>query len=206
MNKQKTLSLMLLLAGIVIGIIISFLIGAIISCIDPGTELTEHLKTFGDIKVWAQKPLVVEDEQIPEGFYQEAHKVLLMTKDAIPFLMIHQDKEGEISNLYLLRGNYDPVLTMQPSKTPGKWVLASYGMSDGAGKPIGDTLIDIDFNGSFDFKILTDDTGNLLSRSIFLDGVWEEVDKCSLEAKGAAIGQTRYVFDPNFGWQRDYDD
>jgi len=201
MSKKKTSSLMILLAGIVIGFVILLSIGAILSWIDPGTELTGHFKTFGDIKVSAQKSLVVEDENIPEEFYQEAHKVLLMTKDAIPFLMIHQDKEGKISNLYLLRGNYIPVLTLEPSKTPGKWVLASYGVSDGTGKPIGDTFIDIDFNGSFDFKIFTDDTGNLLSRSIFLDGVWQEADKCNIEAKRVAIGQSRYVFDPNFGWR-----
>ena len=203
MNKQKTSSLMILLAGIAIGIVILLSIGAILSWIDPGTELTGHFKTFGDIKVSAYKSSVVEDEKIPEEFYQEANKMLLMTKDNIPFLMIHQDKEGEISNLYLLRGNYDPVLTMQPSKSPGKWFQASYGMSDGTGKPIGETFIDIDFNGSFDFKILMDDIGNLLSRSIHLDGVWEEVDKCNINAKRAAIGQSRYIFDPNLDWRHE---
>jgi len=192
---------MLLFAGIVIGIVVVLLFGAILSHIDLGTELTKHPKTFGDIKVWVQKPLIAEGEQIPEGFYQEVHKMLWMTKDDVPFLIIAQNKEGEISGLYLVRGKNKPILTMNPSNTPGKWVRTTYGNSDGAGSPIGDTFIDIDFNGSFDFKFAMDSTGNLLSRSIFMDGSWEKINQCNLKAKKAAIGQTIYVFDPNLGWQ-----
>lgn len=203
-NKRKrTLStIKLLLVGIVIGIAITLLFGAIVSYLE-GDDLLMEPKTFGSIKIWAQKPKVAKDAEVPKGFYQEDAKELWMTKDDIPFLLITQNEAGKISHLYLLKNKNQPVLFMDPLSSPGKWGYATYSGADLTGKPVGDVFRDIDFDGHFDFKLALDSAGKRISRSIFINGSWQEVSSCSVREKRAAIGQTRYTFDPNSGWQRE---
>lgn len=204
MKNRKTLFTMIILViGTVIGVAIFLPTGTLLGYVESAKSLSPQPKTFGDIKVWAQKPLVAEGTEVPTGFYQEAHTLLWMTKDDIPFLMISQNEAGKTTGLYLLKNKDEPVLCLEPSSSPGKWSYAKYSGGDGTGKPLGDVFIDIDFDGHFDFKLALDGGGNFISRSIFVDGSWRKVDRCSIKAKRAAIGQIMYSFVPVFGWQQE---
>jgi len=201
---RRTLSTIInLFLGVAIGFAIALLIGLIRVHAEGGKPLMSP-RTFGNIKIWAQKPEVAEGTEVPSGFYQEANKMLWMTKDDTPFLMITQNEAGKIDRLHLLKNKDEPVLFMTSLNSPGKWGRATYSCGGGTGKPVGDALIDIDFDGRFDFNLVVDNEGRRVSRSIFTDGVWQKVDRCSIKQMKAAIGQTWYTFDPNTGsWQRE---
>lgn len=204
MKKGKILfAVIVLLIGIVIGIAISLSTGAILSCKYHSTMLTSRHKTFGDIKIWAQKPLVAEDVDVPSGFYQEAHKLLWMTKNDVPFLMISQNEAAKTTGLYLLKNKDEPILCLEPLGPPGRWGRAKYSGGNGTGKPVGDVFVDIDFDGHFDFKLVFDSDGKRISRSMFVDGSWQKVDRCSIKNMKVAIGEKIYIFDPNSGWRKE---
>ncbi len=189
--------------GIIIGALIIFAIGIIMVRLGNSTELTIKHKTFGDIEIWAQKPVIPNGEKVPVDFYQEANQILWMTKSGAPFLMISKDVNDKISGMYLLKNKDEPVLTLEPLNPTGKWREASYSYCR-KGKPVGDALIDIDFDGRFDFKVVTDSNGNRISRSIFFNGDWQNVDYFNLEKMRAALDEKEYLFDPNSGcWLED---
>lgn len=190
--------------GIVIGIAISLLIGAILCYVDPWTSLTSHPKTFGDVKVWVQKPNLPADINVPDELFQEDSKELWMAKDDVPFLVISQNEGGKTNRLYLIKNKDNAIFWMDPLSTPGKWGYATYDGTHGNGKPLaGEVFIDVDFDGRFDFKLALDDNGKPISRSILVDGVWQKIDHCSFEARTAIAGQISYTFDPNSGWQKE---
>ena len=154
-------------------------------------------RTFGDIKVLSREPFGGEG-----GEGQNIYKTLMMTKDDIPFLTINQNEPGKIDVLVLLNDREEAVLSMKPLAASGKWGQIMYGKSNEAGNLVGDVFVDIDFDGQFDVKHVMDDNGKRLSVSIFIDGSWQEVDRCSVKEMRADIGQTRYTFDPNSGWRK----
>jgi hypothetical protein len=189
--------------GTIIGAIVLFAVSIIIVRLGYTTELTSRHQTFGDIELWAQKPIIPNGEEVPIDFYKE--RILWMTKDGAPFLMIAKDANNKIHGLYLLKNKDEPVLTLEPLASPGKWGKASYSNCK-KGKPIGDVFIDIDFDGRFDFIVVTDSNGNQISRSIFFNGDWQIVNRFSLEKMKATVGETEYLFDPNSGcWLEDRD-
>ena len=179
------------------------MIGALLSSSDPSLPLTSNPRTFGDIKVWAQKPLVPEDSIVPERFYKEMHKQLWMSKNNTPFLMISQDVNNNTTGLYLLKDKDRAILCLNSTNNTGEWHWSSYGIADSLGTPKGNTLIDLDFNGNFDFKIITDNNGNLVSRYIRLEDSWQKIEKCNLEEAIVFTGHNYYKFDPNIGeWRQ----
>ena len=189
--------------GTVIGIIGLFAVGVIMVHLGYATELTSRHKTFGDIEIWAQKPVIPKGEEVPVDFYHKADEILWMTKDDAPFLMIAKDINGKISGMYLLKNKDEPVLTLEPSNFPRKWGKASYSNCR-KGKPVGDVFIDIDFDGCFDIKVVTDSSGNRISRFIFINNNWQIVDHLSLDKMKAGVGETKFLFDPNSGfWLED---
>lgn len=203
MKKRKSI-MIAFFAGVIVGIVIVFALGAIAYYLDPGTSLTADPKTFGDIKVWTQKPIPAEGVEAPVDIAQELHRQLWMTKDDVPFLMISQGKAGQITCLFLLRGPEEAVLSLDPSDTPGKWCNAVYSRSTEAGHPIGDVYVDINFDGSFDLKVIVDQKGNRVSRSMFIDGTWIQIDSYRREENRVVLGRRTYLFDPNSGlWQEE---
>jgi len=204
MKKSKTTSSTLsCLLGIAVGIAIAFFVVAILAYVTPGTELTGKAKTFGDIKVWVQKPLDVESGEVRGVFYQDADNMLWMTKNDIPFLMITQNEGGKINRLYLLKNKEEPILYMDSLSSPGKWGNATYSGVDLTGKRTGNAFKafkDIDFNGHFDFKLDLDASGQYI-RFIFVDGSWQKVNRCSPKKRIAKIGQTSLIFVDGV-WQR----
>jgi len=179
--------------GVIVGLGIAVLAGAILYYIEPDTLLTECPKTFGDIKVWAFEPTDLEEDE-------DVDKSLVMAKDDIPFLYIFQNEAGEISSFHLSSGPQKSVFHMTPQSTPGKWGQARYSKGNGTGHLVGNGFTDIDFDGQFDFKFVLDDNGKRISRSIFIDGVWQKIDRCNTDDMIAVSGQTKYIFEPNSGW------
>lgn len=188
--------------GMVTGVILIFVIAAIMVHFGYAVELTTLHKTFGDIEVWAQKPIISEGEEVP-GFYQKDGKELWMTKDGKPFLMIIKDVNDKIRVLFLLKNEDEHVLTLEPLDVPGKWGKAMY-TNLRKGKPVGDMFVDLDFDGRFDVKAVTDSNGSRVSHSIFINNNWQIDDYFSLEEMKARVGGTKYLFDPNSGcWLED---
>ncbi len=161
-------------------------------------KLTNQPRTFGDIKIWAGSPADVGSAPNPD-----VDKILVMEKDDTPFLTIHKNKAGQINGLYLLKSTTkEPVFFMSPLKKPGKWGRATYSQSTGTGFASGVIFMDIDFDGCFDFKMVLDDNANLVSRSIYLDGQWQQMDRANVDSMKAVREKTWYTFDPNTGfWQ-----
>jgi hypothetical protein len=188
--------------GMVTGIILIFVVSTIMMRLGYTRELTTLHRTFGNIEMWAQKP-ITEGEEVPADFYQKVGKELWMTNDGLPFLAIIKDVNDKISGLYLLKNKREAVLMLDPSDVPGKWKNAFYSNCRN-GKPVGDAFRDMDFDGRFDYKLVTDSNGSRVSRSIFINGDWQIVDYFNSEEMKAKVGSTKYLFDPNSGcWLED---
>jgi hypothetical protein len=183
------------LIGIGIGVIFTCLCVQYLALF--GTRLTSNPKVFGDVKIWAQKPNVVSNEQVPEGFFQKCAEELCMTKHDKPFLRIGRNENEEIGALYLVKDACSPVLFMTSAEN-GKWKDATYS-KDVGGRPVGDIFVDIDFDGQFDVKLVVNQESKCVSRSIRIDDSWHEVDKLNREQRIAKINETIYCFDPNIG-------
>ncbi len=178
-------------AGIVVGIVICLAIGAILCYIEPGVDLTDSPGTFGDIKVRAKKPSDVEEILTELGI----HRTLLMTKNKDLLLMVTQNEAGENIDLSLFDNTEYPIFKIEFLNTLGKWGLAGY-----AGRNKGDFFVDIDFDGHFDVKYVSDDNGKIISANIFINDKWQWVNNCRANERTAILGETKYIFDPNSGW------
>ena len=191
-----------LFMGIGIGSVATFILFVIIGCfIDSDTLLTDEPVVFGDIKIWVEEPLIIDGTKVPSGLYQGSHRKLWMTKDNIPFLMISQNEAAKTAGLLLLKNEHQPILCLDALEYPGQWGQAIYSSGgEEIDKPVGDVLVDIDFDGHFDFKLVFDYDGKNISRSIFIDKAWHEVEHCSIEQGKAVIAEEIYTFDPNSGW------
>jgi hypothetical protein len=188
-KSTKKSKLLLFFVGIFVGFIITLMFGWLMSYIDPSfLELTSSPRSFGSINI-----SVVSDE--PDSI-----KMLLMTKDDIPFFAIDADKSGEIKGLSLIKDGKGALsFTLRPSDVPGKWERAIYANENKNGKFNGEMYVDINFDGQFDVKHVFDDNGQKVSCHIYTQGIWTQVDSGDLS--NALSGQTEYHFDPNLGWQ-----
>jgi len=201
-KKSVSTNVFVFFVGIAVGISV-FLVFWLFLGGAGSTVLSGRPVTFGNVKIWAQKPVFAEGAEVPEGFYQKNAKELWMTKDDILFLFMTQDDSGKVGKLYLCKSDAEPVLYMISSDSSGRWGRATYSKSTKAGHAVGDAFIDIDFDGRFDFKMVLDDEGNRISRSIYIDGSWRKVDQSDVDKFKAAVGQTLYTFDLRTGsWQQ----
>ena len=178
-----------------IGFAICLLSGGILSYIDPGTELNKP-KKFGNVKIWIDEAVRAEDRET-----YDISKMMLITKDNIPFAAVSMDKAGEVKAFSLLmekdkKGRI--FFTMTASAEPGKWERGIYG-GGGADYTTGEMYVDINVDSRFDTKNIFDDTGEKISREIYIDQIWKQVDHCDYEH--AKSDETMYVFDEDSGWQ-----
>lgn len=191
-NRKIVSSTIIFLVGVFVGMAIALLVGAILCYIDPGVDLTDSPGTFGDIKVWAQKPPDVE------GMAElGVDKILRMTKNKDLLLMVTQNEAGENIDLSLFDNTEYPIFKMEFLNTPGKWGHAGYAGHN----MVGDFFFDIDFDGHFDAKYVRDDNGEFISANIFFNGEWQRVNSCRAKDMVAVLGETKYIFDPNSGWR-----
>lgn len=196
MKSQRPLSkVIVLLIGMCVGITVTVFAGAILSYLDPGTLLTSRPKIFGDIKIFVYEPNALEATML-----HDITKTMVMTKSDTPFLSIAMDRAGKISNLSLLDGDSKLRFTMTASSELGKWEDAIYAGGGGTGRTTGGMYVDIDFDGHFDVKNVFDDSGKKISQHIYMDGIWQQVDRCNFEK--AVSGEARYVFTASSGWHR----
>lgn len=197
MKGQKTLStIKLLLVGIAIGFASTILFGLVLYCIE-GDELSMDPKTFGNIKVWVQETPSAEDTMA-----LDVSKMMFMAKADVPFLSVRMDKDGQVAHLSLLNEKGRVCLTMMASTGPDKWERVIYAGGDGNGNyTVGEMFVNINFNGHFDAKHVFDDTGKKVARYIYIGHIWKQVNRCN--DRKAALGQTKYTFDPNSGWRKE---
>ncbi len=192
MKKRKILlTIIILFIGIVIGFILLLFFGAIMSYIDPGTELNKP-KKFGDVKIWTVEVASIENRET-----YDLSKTMVMTKDNFPFAEVAMDKAGKVKAFTLLGKPGEILFTMTASTEPGKWEYAIY--AGGDDYPTGEGFTDINVDGHFDVKTIYDDTGKRLSREIYVDRTWKQIDHW--DPNQAKSGETTYVFDEESGWQ-----
>lgn len=173
--------------GIVVGIIVSLSIGAVLYYLEPDTLLPDHPKTFGDIGILVEN--YEEDE--------EPNKIMLMTKNKIPFFYADQNKDRKVTEIAIVGKNESIRLTMKATEEPSGWKNVTYGCVT-ADYTKGERYFDINFDGQFDVKYFFDDTGALISKHIYLDKAWEKVER--LEKGKAILDQKTYVFSNDSGW------
>ena len=191
-GKVSLVIIVTLLIGIVIGFAIALSIGVVFHHLEPDTLLTDRPKTFGDIEIWALKSENNKEDEDP-------YKTLIMKKTEIPFFYAAQNKDGKVTEIAIVGENNSIRLSIKSSEETGGWKTAIYGCTKGYTK--GEQYVDIDFDGQFDAKNIFDNQGELLSKWIYSDGIWQKVDY--LDDGKAILGQTRYVFDANSGWRED---
>lgn len=189
-EEKKSSRLSIMFTGIVIGMVIVWVLGAIISYYDPGTELTRNVKKFGDIKIQALEPSDSEEDQ-------NIDKIMLMRKNRVPFLYAETDKFEKVTNIAITAGQENVCLSFKTSDQPGKWKEAIYG-SIKDHNTVRELYYDINFDGQFDGKRIFN-AGQPISRQIHINGIWVEVE--GLSNAEAIAGEMTYIFDPNSGWE-----
>jgi hypothetical protein len=194
MEKRK---IVCCLISFLAGIVISFIVLIIAFIADTHAGKTVPLSTprfFGDIKIWVEKAPANQEENY------DVSEVMYLAKAGKPFLMVDMNKDGKVVSLSLLEGEAMR-FTIKASDKPGKWENGIYG-GGGYGYTTGEGYVDINFDGHFDIKNIFDDTGRKVSRSIYVNGVWQQVDRCDFTK--ALSGQINYAFDPNSGcWRQE---
>lgn len=178
--------------GIIIGIAISLIAGAIISHIDPGTSLTQKKKIFGDVKIYTVRAADNEFLQT-----QGVEKMLVMEKNGDIFLYASENKDGRVTGVYILNPSLnkkEPVLILNLDND--RW-YTYYSKAMVSGYPVGEVCMDADFDGHFDAKLVADGNDNSISRLILIDGQWCEVESYNVQAGEATAGTQNYIFDPN---------
>lgn len=191
MQKRRVLIFCLgLLAGIAIGFGIAILIGAIARYRDSGTPFAGP-KTFGEVKV-----AVADMSNDANCNSDNIPYMMLITRAGTPFLAIGFDTTGRVKNVSVVGEENTMRFTMNAREGLPGWKNAMYGRQIEAKHTVGEVYIDNNFDGQFDTKVLRDDSGQKISRSIYLDGTWKEIDRDT----DLFDPNSAYIFDPNSGW------
>ena len=196
----RTNGVFIAVTAFALGVLAVLGLGAVVVYFGVGAQLGAKPKVFGNVKVWAQKPVIQEDADLPNGYEEEHAGELWMTMDDVPFLMISKDKQGHVSGLYLLKEGKVPVVVLEPGGASGKWCNLNYSRGSGTEpKPTGSVLIDIDFDGAFDAKIDLDEGSAVKRRLVRIDGQWETAN-LSLERREAISSGRLYQFGSTGNW------
>jgi hypothetical protein len=182
-------NLLCFVLGVLLSAIVLILLGTYCNYMDPYTIMRGHPKIFGDLKI----------RTVEENDDKEINCYLVMLKDDKQFFYAQKNKENKVTDVAIVGANNSIRLSIKSSEETGGWKTAIYGCTKGYTK--GEQYVDIDFDGQFDAKNIFDNQGELLSKWIYSDGIWQKVDY--LDDGKAILGQTRYVFDANSGWRED---
>ena len=178
------------LSGLIVGLLFGIPIGCMttIAIIGAAQHLKENPRVmkFGDITISA-----ITQRDANDQFAEE----LLMTKDGNPFLWASRNSLGKVTDLSLANGKEEVILTLKASHEPSKWISARYGSSD----LIGESYQDTDFDGHFDIKVMFDSNVKALSRYIYFNGIWKQVD--GFQKQKAFLGSDVFIFHIGSGWQ-----
>jgi hypothetical protein len=174
----------------VIGLTLAVITGAVLEHLDAGT-LLRHPKNIGDIKIIPFGPKTAPNNAPDGGF--------TMTKDGERFFYAAIGSNDKITDVAILRGK-DIFFTMATSKRSGNWIGTTYGFCHN-GRDVGEHYMDLNFDGQFDLKGFYNDKGELISKYIYINQDWIKVDWEKPAEHAAGVGQTKFIFDPNSGWQ-----
>jgi hypothetical protein len=192
-EKNMEHSIRLKLTFTLIGILLGFLIGCVVtfSIMRIPKQSTENprIMKFGDITISALVPSDANDMYAEE---------LTLTKNDRPFLWASRNSLDEVHNLFLIDGPHNFILSLEASKELGEWKYASYGSFDLKSEQ----YIDINFDGQFDIKMVLDKDGEILSRHIYYEGVWKQIE-ISQQHHKAVSGTDIFTFDNAYGWRLD---
>jgi hypothetical protein len=166
------------------------LVGAILGALGPEQEYPRRLR-FGDITVFSDRATQKADDPI------KIAEELLLTRNERPFLYAGTNAEGKATTLCFVNAHKDVILTWKPSAQPGGWTDACYGREENHVR-VGEHYRDIDWDGSFDVRLVYDRTGGLRSCAIYRQGEWQPVDR--VQGQRAFAGEEVFSFDPKAGW------
>ncbi len=194
MKSQRGLSTIKLLAvGIAIGIAITILLGLIL-CYVEGDPLSIEPKTFGDVKIWAEK---TPDEV--RKLKLDFSKALCMRKSGKTFLVMLADASGNnVKDICLLDREGNVILTLCADTDTWQWKRLIYTRYKWDPVTPGEVLTDLNVDGQFDSKYTVDNTGKATDRYIYTGGAWIKIEEYT---ENAVISEgKRYIFDVNNGW------
>lgn len=185
-----------ILLGIIIGIVLVLLFGAVLSYLKPAT-LIEQPKKFGDIRIWVER----YPEVMPPVQSDAVSEMLFMAKSGKLFLSIRMRQDGDIVSMSLLNGQGHVCFTVRASEEVGFWEQAIYVGSNDEGIEPEDMFVDIDFDGHFDIRNVFDGSGNKIAMYIYVDGMWKTVSRYNFSR---AIGEENvYIFNRQEGWREE---
>lgn len=204
MISRKILSkILIFVSGFLTSWVVIVLLGLTIDYLYPDMALgltNKPKRIFGSVKVWVQKSL--PSERIHPLIQGRIHKKLWITVDDEPLAVIIQDPNGRITDFYLLKNKEQAILSLERSDSSNNWEKAYYSEGGSESVPQGDVYVDIDFDGRFDCKLAISDNGELLSRYIYFNNSWIEVDDFNISKSSASAGPIEYVFTPESGWSK----
>ena len=179
-------NLLCFVLGVLLSAIVLILLGTYCNYMDPYTIMRGHPKIFGDLKI----------RTVEENDDKEINCYLVMLKDDKQIFYTQKNKENKVTDLAIVGANNSIRLSIKSSEETGGWKNAIYGCTNGYTK--GEQYVDIDFDGQFDAKNIFDNQGELLSKWIYLDGIWQKVDY--LEGQKATADHRNYTFQHGYGW------
>ncbi len=185
-NSKLSLTIVGVLLGCLIGSVITFSIMRI-----PKQSIENpRIMKFGDITISALVPNDANDMYAEE---------LTLYKNDREFLFTTRNSLDEVHNLCLGDGPHNFILSLEASKKPGKWRIASYGSLD----PKCEQYVDINFDGQFDVRALMNKNEEIISRYIYYDGVWKQAESSQKYKNKAVSGSDIFTFHKDYGWQLD---
>lgn len=178
------------LTGILLGCIIGTVATFSIKRTSKQTIENPRIMKFGDITISAFVPIDANDTYVEE---------LTLYKNDRKFLWTYRNSLDEVHNLNLVGSSGDIIFSLDASKEPGKWRVASYGLFE----PKCEHYFDINFDGQFDVKALFDKNDEVLSRYIYYEGVWKRAENSQEHQNKAVSGSETFTFHEDSGWQLD---
>lgn len=184
---QKSRSLLRLVLGVIAIAAGSIFVIVWIVTGWPGTgEISLRPKAFKNLEVSVR--------------HEGEDDVLSISDKGRPLLLISKRSDEDSMDLELINKRETNVfsLTFVPNKD--LWRIANYTHYKESGAGAGHELIDIDFNGQFDVKLLVGANGTIESYKIFLEDSWKEVDDIAPYEMEAFAGKLKYIFEDDEGW------
>ncbi len=165
-NKKKTIkTILLILAGLALGVSWCILLGLYYAYQDPYTIIKGRPKRFGNVELQSVD-------------LQRGAQVLLITKDKTPFIVIERNTNGMIKSAGMLSEDCNDIRASLDTSDTGKWQNFCYFKSINK-MEIGYKWLDFDFDGQFDYRSFKDNDGNLISQHIMFNSKWIEVENVS---------------------------
>ena len=122
-----------------------------------------------------------------------------------PVLGASFDNSNEIQSCYVSNPETGAMLHIFRDEESMEWSNAMYFKSEDI-QGYSEVIVDIDFNGTIDYKGFIDNNRNCFNPQILFEGRWIDVSSVDLDAWTANINENDkiefYKLDSNLGWQK----